>query len=102
MKADLAGSVRAMARFLAIDVNETVFPKIVEHCTFDYMRARADLMAPSAASMWRGGAATFFKRGTNGSWRDTLSAEEVASYEARALVELGPECAKWLVQGDGT
>lgn len=102
MKADLAGSVRAMARFLDIEVNERVFPKIVEHCTFDYMKARADLVAPSAASMWRGGAATFFQKGANGGWCGILGAEEVAAYEARALAELGPECARWLAHGGGT
>ena len=37
----------------------------------------------------------------NGRWRDTLSAEEVAAYEAKALAELGSDCAWWLAMGEG-
>ena len=42
---------------------------------------------------------TFINKGTNGRWRDTLSAGETAAYEAKAVKELGPACAKWLAQG---
>lgn len=38
-------------------------------------------------------------KGTNGRWRDTLPADRVAAYEARALAKLGPDCARWLKQG---
>jgi aryl sulfotransferase len=38
-------------------------------------------------------------KGTNGRWADTLSPTEVAEYEQRALLELGPECAAWLADG---
>ena len=30
-----------------------------------------------------------------------LTAAESAEYEARALAELGPECARWLATGEG-
>ena len=32
-------------------------------------------------------------------WRDTLTSAEVAEYEARAVAELGAECARWLATG---
>jgi aryl sulfotransferase len=51
--------------------------------------------------MWVGGAKTFINKGTNGRWRDTLTAAQSAEYEARALAELGPECARWLATGEG-
>jgi len=35
MKADLAGSIREIAEFLGIPIDEKTFPAIVEHCTFD-------------------------------------------------------------------
>jgi len=35
----------------------------------------------------------------NGRWRDTLTAQDVRDYEARALAELGPDCANWLAHG---
>jgi aryl sulfotransferase len=99
MKADLAGSIREIADFLGIEPDAASFPRIVEHCTFDYMKAHAELAAPLGGVMWHGGAQTFINKGTNGRWRDTLSATEVAAYEARAAAELGPACAKWLAQG---
>ena len=100
MKADLAGSIRSMAAFLNIQINEKAFPKIVEHCTFDYMKAHADLLAPGGGFMWRGGGGTFINKGTNNRWRDTLTAAEIAAYEAKAIAELGPACATWLALGN--
>lgn len=100
MRADLAGSIREIAAFLDIPIDEAKFPKIVEHCTFDYMKAHADMVAPRGGIMWKGGAKTFINKGTNGRWCDTLSPAEVAAYEAKAVKELGPACAKWLAQGN--
>ncbi len=100
MKADLAGSIREIADFLELQPDAARFPDIVEHCTFDWMKSHAELAAPLGGIMWNGGAGTFINKGTNGRWRDVLSAEEMAAYEARALAELGPECAAWLAGGN--
>ena len=99
MKADLAGSIRQIADFLDIEPDPATFAKIVEHCTFDYMKSHAELAAPRGGIMWNGGATTFINKGTNGRWRDVLTAAEVRAYEAKALKELGPACAKWLAHG---
>lgn len=96
LKADLEGSIRGLAAFLEIPVSEAVFPKIVSHCTFDYMKANAGLVVPGGPNMWKGGGKGFIHKGTSGRWRGTLSAAEVADYEAKAEAELAPDCAKWL------
>jgi aryl sulfotransferase len=101
LKADLSGEMRRIARFLDIPIDEARWPTIVEHCTFDYMKTHADLSAPVGGSLWEGGAATFINKGSNGRWRDMLSADDVRAYEERALAELGPECARWLATGEG-
>ena len=101
MKADLTGSIREIAFFLGIKPDPAILAKIVEHCTFDYMKANADKVAPRGGVMWKGGAQTFINKGTNGRWRDTLTPTEISAYEAKALAELGPECAMWLAQGTG-
>ena len=75
--------------------------RIVEHCTFDYMKKHAAQSAPLGGALWEGGAETFINKGTNGRWRDTLTADDIAAYEARALKELGPACATWLATGEG-
>ena len=38
---------------------------------------------PLGGVFWNGGAETFIHKGTNGRWRDVLSAEECAAYDAK-------------------
>ena len=99
LKADLPGNLRRIAAFLGIAPDEAAFARILAHCDFDYMKANAGQMAPRGGSSWKGGADTFINKGTNGRWRDRLTPEDVAAYEARALAELGPDCARWLAAG---
>ena len=99
LKSDLEGSIRRVAAFLGIAVNEEIFPSIVSHCTFEYMKANAEDMAPRGGASWKNGAATFINKGTNGRWRDRLTDEDIAAYEKRAVDELGPDCARWLAEG---
>ncbi len=99
LKSDLPASVARIARFLDISPTSAAMEQILSHSTFAYMKAHANQMAPSVGEeieLWTGGAATFINKGTNGRWRDVLSVEEIAGYEARALAELGPDCAAWL------
>jgi aryl sulfotransferase len=100
MKTDLEGSTKRIAEFLDIKVDAALLPKIVEHCTFDYMKTHAAEVAPRGGIMWKGGATTFINKGSNGRWREALSAEEIKAYEEKALAELGPECADWLAEGE--
>jgi len=100
MKRDLAGAVRRVAAFLDIEIDETMLPKIVEHCSFDYMKAHAETVAPMGGALWQGGAKTFVNKGTNGRWQGTLSQAEIAAYETKAKAELGPDCARWLEMGE--
>ena len=56
---------------------------------------------PLGGAFWDGGAEIFINKGVNGRWRDTLTADDSAEYEARAISELGEDCASWLVNGKG-
>ena len=86
--------------FLEIDCDEDKWPEIVEHCTFDYMKAHATPSVPMGGIFWEGGAETFIYKGTNGRWKDVLSAEEIERYEQIAVENLGEECAHWLATGE--
>lgn len=100
LKADMPGQIRKMAEFLEIPIDESNWDAIVEHCTFDYMKENAAQSAPLGGVFWEGGAQTFINKGTNGRWRDVLTEEDNAKYEAVALEKLGPECAHWLKTGE--
>jgi aryl sulfotransferase len=100
LKADLAGEMRAIADFLDIDIPERRWPDVVAHCGFDYMKANAAKVAPLGGAIFDGGGEAFINKGTNGRWRDVLSPDDVAAYEAAALDRLGPDCARWLATGE--
>jgi aryl sulfotransferase len=100
LKKHLPEQMRRIAEFLDIKIDESKWDAIVEHCTFEWMREHGEKIVPLGGAMWVGGTKTFINKGTNGRWRDTLTVAESAEYEAKALAELGPECARWLATGE--
>ena len=101
LKADLEGEMRRIAKFLEIpDMPEDKWRAAVEHCTFDWMKAHAELASPPQASIaWVDGAQNFINKGTNSRWKDVLSEEESREYEEKARERLGEDCAEWLKNG---
>jgi aryl sulfotransferase len=101
LKADMPAEIRRIADFLSIEVGKERWPAILEHSSFEYMKAHAQKSAPAGGIFWEGGAQTFIHKGTNGRWHDVLDAEESRAYENTAREKLGPECAGWLATGIG-
>lgn len=101
LKRDLPGQMQRIAAFLDIPIATERWEAIVEHCTFAWMKQHAPKSAPLGGVFWDGGAEVFINKGTNGRWRDALTADEVREYEARAVAELGVECAGWLASEIG-
>lgn len=100
LKADMPGEIGKIAAFLDIPIDESKWDAILEHCSFGYMKKHADKSVPLGGAFWDGGAQTFIYKGTNGRWRDKLTAQDIAAYEARAQAELGEDCARWLATGE--
>ncbi len=101
LKRDMPGEMRRIAEFLQVPIDESRWDRIVEYCSFDWMKKNATKSVPLGGACWDGGAEVFINKGVNGRWRDTLTDAECADYEARARRELGPECAHWLATGEG-
>jgi aryl sulfotransferase len=99
MLADLEGEIRRIAGFLNITVSDEVMADVANTTTFSAMKQIAEKVAPSAGMHWEGGAQTFIFKGTNGRWKDILSAEELALYDAAVARVLTPACARWLEHG---
>ncbi len=100
LKRDLPGQIRRIAKFLEIDVQEDRWDSILQHCSFDYMKQNATKIVDHGGKFLNGGARTFFHKGTNGRWRNTLTAEEIKQYEQIAEKQLEKACAHWLITGE--
>lgn len=57
---------------------------------------RIDSAEPNRPPVWKEGAKTFFFKGTNGRWKEVLSAEELGLYEEKVSQVLTPACRAWL------
>lgn len=98
LKRDMGGKMREIADFLCVEVDPAHWPQLELYCSFDWMKANAGKAAPLGGSFWDGGAQTFINKGVNGRWQEVLSNADSAAYEAKALAELGADCAAWLGQ----
>lgn len=100
LKSDMPGQIREIAEFLNISIDEDKWDNILEHCSFDYMKANAEKSTPLGGALFEGGAKTFINKGVNGRWHDVLSDADNQNYEQMAIEKLGPECAHWLKTGE--
>jgi aryl sulfotransferase len=99
LKADRGGEMRRIAEFLDIAIPETLWPRLVDAAGFDAMKRDGDALIPAAHMLWEGGPGRFLNKGTNGRWRDCVSAADLAHYEARVARELSPSLARWVEHG---
>jgi aryl sulfotransferase len=99
LKADLDGEMRRMAAFLDISIDDAVWPSLVDAARFETMKAQGNALLPGIERAFEGGHQTFLYRGTNERWREVLTDEDVAEYEARAEAALPPGLKAWLAGG---
>lgn len=99
LKADLAGEVRRIAAFLALDPGPAALDRVVAEAHIDRMREVAERGGDMMGVAFEGGAKRFFFQGTNGRWRDVLDTADLELYEAAKRRVLPPECAEWLERG---
>lgn len=101
LRADLPGEMRRIAAFLDIEVDERVWPTIEQLCSFEHMKQNGSTIIPAVETFLHNGAQTFVNKGTNGRWRDVLSAHDSRRYEQEARARLGAPCAAWIAEGRG-
>ena len=99
LKKDMPSEIRRIAAFLDIVIDEIKWNTILEHCSFDYMKANASKSVPFGGSLWEGGAKSFMHKGVNERWKDVLTTEDIEQYEHTAREKLGADCAYWLSTG---
>jgi aryl sulfotransferase len=102
MLKDLDEQVGRLAEFVEIDLDANQRARIVEETTFDKAKKRAAALAEEAGegnTVWKGGSDAFYFKGSNGRWRDVLTDDDLAMYEAAKHRVLSPDCAAWLEDG---
>jgi aryl sulfotransferase len=95
---DIDAEMRRIAAFLDIEVNEEAWPEILRVVRIESMREDAQRDGDRASMTFERGAASFFYKGTNGRWRDTLTDDDLALYE-QAASTLDPNLRSWLEGG---
>lgn len=99
MKRDTPGAIARIAAFLDLPADADRIAAVADAVSMEAMRKDADNYVPDGGSSWKGGARTFLHKGINGRWRDILSAEELALYDAACDRVLSPDCRHWLEHG---
>jgi aryl sulfotransferase len=100
---NLPAEIARIAGYLQIDLPEAAFTTIAQRLSFASVKQSAAMMLPmpaeAAQNTWKQGLDAFFFKGTNGRWREVLSAAELLMYEQAKTRVLTPNCARWLEQG---
>ncbi len=95
---DTRGEMQRIADFLEIVVEEDSWPALLADVGIDAMREEARGEDDLSAMVFDGGATRFFYKGTNGRWRDVLTDDDLALYDA-AATKLDPSLRIWLEGG---
>jgi len=95
---DLASEIRHIADFLEIEITDEEIAAFLPNLTLDAMRGLVQRSGDWQQS-FQGGAQTFFFKGTNGRWKEVLTAEELALYEEATTRVLTPDCRMWVEEG---
>jgi aryl sulfotransferase len=99
LKDDLIAQIVRLAEFLFIEPKSLRVDAIVEHCSFDYMSARAEKMAPFGGAHMSS-AKAFFHKGLKRDHRTEITLTQVERFDRVALEKLGKESAHWLETGE--
>lgn len=96
---DPRAAVSRIAEFTGFDCAPPFLDAVTEATRFDSMRANAHRFVPGAGKgLWRNEKDFFHASGTR-DWRDRLTADDLAAYDARVDAVLTPEERRWLEQG---
>jgi aryl sulfotransferase len=99
MLEDLDGEMRRIAEFVGIAVDESIWPSLVRAANFQKMRQAGSILMPQHHANFKGGADQFFHKGTIGGWRDTLTVDDLALYDAKVREKFTPGLAAWIACG---
>jgi aryl sulfotransferase len=101
MKRDLKSTIASMASALGVPVNDPQLTEFAEAASFDSMKRNAGQFAPETGRDFWKAETNFFANGTNQQWKDKLSADDLAAFDARIAELLPPDQVDWMLNGYG-
>ncbi len=99
LKADLEGEIGRISAFLEIDTPPARLAEIAEAARFDNMKAQGVDLLPAVQMMFQGGSERFLNKGTNGRWKDVLTAEDLARFDRLTHAKFTPAARAWIEGG---
>jgi aryl sulfotransferase len=99
---DLPAEIGRIADFLDIPVSAGDLQQIARSVSLPEMRREAEQTDAGLVKSFKGGAETFFFKGTNGRWTDILTSSELEIYQRKASALLPPAALLWLEHGRKT
>jgi aryl sulfotransferase len=99
MKADLAGEMARIARFLEIDTPADRMADLVKAAQFESMKAQGGELLPVLAVLFDAGSDRFINKGTNGRWKDVLTDADLARFDRMATAKFTPSARAWIEGG---
>ncbi|WP_250007412.1 sulfotransferase domain-containing protein [Actinoplanes sp. M2I2] len=99
LRHDLEGRMRYLAARLDIAVAEALWPALVEAASFDRMRAGAADLAPDERLGLFSDPQAFFRSGTSGQWRGTLTEGDLGEYRRLIRSLASPDFIGWIERG---
>lgn len=101
LKEDPRRQIVRLAEFIGVDPASLRMDAIAEHCSFGYMRDRAQQMVPFGGTHMSDPKA-FFHKGPQRDYHGELTLEQIKRFDQAAMVKLGSDCASWLETGQQT
>lgn len=99
LKSDLEGEMRRVAQYLGIDIENALWPELVEGAGFEAMKSRGDELIPMAKAIWGDeGAQRFFHRGGSRD-RSVIRQADLDLYDEKVERSVPPALAEWLAEG---
>lgn len=102
LQADLTGEMTRISEFLSIETPRDRIPVLAAAAQFDAMRRDGLSLLPGLQAYFDRGHERFLNKGTNGRWKDVLTADDLARYDRVLKKKLSPSLAAWLEGGRRT
>jgi hypothetical protein len=99
LKADLTGELLRLAQVLGIPCSPERARELAAEASLGRMRERASEVAPNASRGHWKDVQAFFRSGSIGEWRESVTATDLAAYEAQIATLIGPDLAAWVHGG---